>query len=89
MRIIKIVVGKTDGTIERDILRVRENGNVSNAICEYGSARQRAYHDVAGITHSRGYVWRGFDGTATGCPALDAWTNMTRAGEDPETWDTL
>lgn len=89
MKVVKIIIGKTDGTIERNILRVPERANISNAICAYGTARQQAYGDVAGITHKRGYVWRGYDGNASGCPALADWVEMPRESKDCETWDTL
>ena len=89
MQTIKIIIGKSDGTIERNVLLLRNNEHISNAIMRYGSARRAAYRDIVGITYQRGYVWRGEQGNLPSTPALDKWVQLHSGHSDADTWDTL
>lgn len=89
MQTVKIIIGKKDGSIERNVLLVRTNERVTNAIARYGSARRASYNDVVGITHQRGYVWRGHDAGLPSTPELDKWVQLNSGHSDADTWETL
>ena len=89
MKTVKIIIGRKNNCVEKGIVSVRSNGRVTNAIAAYGTALQATYHDIAGISNRRGYVWVGHTGDPAQCPEMLAWTDLSREGDNRVTWDIL